>query len=155
MARLSASEFRELIDELVRVEGIGKLQEKLLRSRALVSRRRLGTADALARQLFQLTLGLERDSLTSQVVLALWEELLREKIDEDAGKHLEEMAEKINACLLGGKEVDPSRESELRAALAQYQSALAERVGETVARLTMLTRAYPAVARLVRQGTTA
>src|SRR5262249_10252800 len=112
---------------------------------------RLGTVEALSRQLFQLTLGLERETLISQVVVALWEELLRDKIDEEASKQLEEMAEKINACLVDGKEVDPARESELRAALADYRAALAQRIGDTAARLTMLTRAYPAVARLIRE----
>jgi len=152
MARLSSSEFHELIDELVRVEGIGKFQDKLVRSHALVSRRRLGSVDALSRQLFQLTLGLERETLTSQVIVALWEELLRDKIDEEAGKQLEEMAEKINACLVDGKEVDPARDAELRGALGEYRSALAQKVGDTAARLTMLTRAYPAVARLIRES---
>ena len=83
MARLSAAEFQELIEELVRAEGIGKLQEKLLRSRALVSRRRLGSAETLARQLYQLTIGLDRDGLASQVVVALWEDLLRQKLDDE------------------------------------------------------------------------
>jgi len=151
VARLSASEFHALIEELVRVDGIGKLQEKLIRSRALVSRRRLGSVDALAKQLFQLTLGLERESLASQVVLALWEELLRDKLDEEAGKRLEGIAEKINACLIDGKAIDPAREAELRTSLDEYRTSLAERVGESAARLTMLTRAYPSVARVIRE----
>lgn len=150
MARLTAAEFHELIAELVALEGIAKVQEKLLRSRALVSRRRLGSVDALARQLYQLTLGLDRDSLTSQVVIALWEELLRTKLSEEASKQLEEIAEKINACLGGGQTVDPEKQDDLHGALAEYRSALAVHVGERAARLTMLTRAFPAVARLIR-----
>ena len=152
MARLSASEFRELIDELVKVEGLGKLQDKLLRSRALVSRRRVGNVDLLSRQLYQLTLGLDRDGLVSQVVVALWEERLRQGLDEEAAKRLEEIGEKVNACLAGGREVDPSKEGDLRAALAEYRGALAEHVGEVGARLTMLMRAFPSVARLLRDG---
>ena len=150
MARLSPSEFRELIDELVKVDGIGKLQDKLLRSRALVSRRRSGSVEQLSRQLYQLTLGLDRDGLVSQVVVALWEERLRQGLDDEASKRLEEIGEKVNACLAGGREVDPAKQSELRSALAEYRSALAEHVGDVTARLTMLVRAFPAVARLLR-----
>ncbi len=153
MARLSPSEFRELIDELVKVDGVGKLQEKLLRSRALVSRRRLGSVDQLSRQLYQLTLGLDRDGIVSQVVVALWEERLRQGLDEQASKRLEEIGEKVNACLAGGRELDPAKEGDLRSALAEYRDALAEHVGDGAARLTMLVRAFPAVARLLRDET--
>ena len=153
MARLSPSEFRELIGELVKVEGIGKLQEKLRRSRAIVSRRRSGDVDALSRQLYQLTLGLDRDGLVSQVIVALWEERLRQGLDDDASKRLEEIGEKVNACLAGGRDIDPVKENELRGALAEYRNALAEHVGDATARLTMLLRAFPAVARLLREGT--
>jgi hypothetical protein len=150
VARLSPSEFRELIDELVKVDGVGKLQEKLLRSRALVSRRRLGSVDQLSRQLYQLTLGLDREGIVSQVVVALWEERLRQGLDEEASKRLEEIGEKVNACLAGGRELDPAKESDLRSALTEYRNALAEHVGDVAARLTMLVRAFPAVARLLR-----
>ena len=150
MARLTPSEFRELIDELVKVDGVGKLQEKLLRSRALVSRRRLGSVDQLSRQLYQLTLGLDRDGIVSQVVVALWEERLRQGLDEEASKRLEEIGEKVNACLAGGRELDPAKEGDLRSALTEYRNALAEHVGDVAARLTMLVRAFPAVARLLR-----
>jgi hypothetical protein len=151
VARLSAAEFQALIEELVRAEGIAKLQDKLLRSRALVSRRRLGNVEALARQLYQLTLGLDRDGLASQVVVALWEDFLRQKLDDDASKRLEEIAEKVNSCLVAEKEIDPAKELDLRGSLQEYQAALAEHVGATAARLTMLTRAYPAVARVIRE----
>jgi len=150
VARLTPSEFRELIDELVKVDGVGKLQEKLLRSRALVSRRRLGSVDQLSRQLYQLTLGLDRDGIVSQVVVALWEERLRQGLDEEASKRLEETGEKVNACLAGGRELDPAKEGDLRSALTEYRNALAEHVGDVAARLTMLVRAFPAVARLLR-----
>jgi len=153
VARLTPSEFRELIDELVKVDGVGKLQEKLLRSRALVSRRRLGSVDQLSRQLYQLTLGLDRDGIVSQVVVALWEERLRQGLDEEASKRLEEIGEKVNACLAGGRELDPAKEGDLRSALTEYRNALAEHVGDVAARLTMLVRAFPAVARLLRDET--
>lgn len=151
MARLTAAEFHELVDELARVEGLAKLQEKLIRSHALVSRRRLGSIDALARQLHQLTVGLEREGLVTQVVVALWEELLRQKLDDDAGRELEGIADRINACLSPAKEVDPEKQEEVSEALRAYRRALAARVGDAAARVTMLTRALPSIARLVRE----
>lgn len=150
VARLSPAEFRELIDELVAFEGLAKLQEKILRSHVIVSRRRLGSAESIARQLYQLTLGLDRETLASQVVVALWEEMTNGKLDEEAGKDLEKIAERINACLDAG-EVDPAKEVELRSALSDYRTALAAKLGERAARLTMLSRAFPAVARIIRE----
>jgi hypothetical protein len=154
VARLSPTEFQQLIDELIAVDGLGKLQEKLLRSHAIVSRRRLGNAESLARQLYQLTIGLERDGLASQVVLALWEDLLQRKLDEDAGRQLESIAERINGCLAEGHEIAAEKETDLRAALGEYHAALAGKIGENAARITMLTRAFPAVAKLIREGAT-
>jgi len=154
VARLSATEFRELIDELVALEGLGKLQDKLLRSHAIVSRSRIGNAESLTRQLYQLTLGLEREGLPSQVVVALWEDLLSRKLDEEVGKELETIAERINACLGEGNEIDSAKEADLRTALGEYRSALATKVGATAARLTMLTRAFPAVAKILREPAT-
>ena len=151
MARLSASEFRELIEELVQAEGIAKLQDKLLRSRVLVSRRRLGSAEALARQLYQLTLGLDRGGLASQVVIGLWEELLGAKVSEEVGKQLEDIAERINGCLAAGNVIDPAKEDALREALAEYRAVLRGQVGDAAARLTMLMRALPTVAAIVRE----
>ena len=150
MARLSSVEFRELIDELVAFEGLAKLQDKILRSHVIVSRRRLGNAESIARQLHQLTLGLDRETLASQVVIALWEEMMNGKLDEEAGKELEKIAERINGCL-DGSEIDPAKERELRSALGEYRTALAAKLGEKAARLTMLSRAFPAVARILRE----
>lgn len=150
MARLTAAEFDDLIAELTAAQGLGKLQGKLLQSRAIVSRRRLGTTEALSRQLFQLTLGLDREGLVTQVVLALWEEHLSSKLDETITKELEALAETINACLSPRLEVDSAREGDLRAALEQYRSKLGGRVGERASYVTMLMRAVPAVAGRIR-----
>jgi hypothetical protein len=153
LARLSASEFHELIHELVKAEGIAKLQEKLLRSHVLVSRRRIGTVDALARQLYQLTLGLDREGIASQVLITLWEELRRATVSEEAAKQLEDIAEKINRCLDPGNVIDPGKKDALRDAVAEYRAVLRERVGDAAARLTMVMRALPSVVAIVREDT--
>jgi hypothetical protein len=150
VARLSATEFRELIGELVDSEGLGKLQEKLIRSHAVISRRRLGSADALSRQLHQLTVGLDRECLPTQVVIALWEEFLRGKLAEESAAGLEQVAERINACLNADGSIDSAKQADILEALVEYRTTLAAMVGERAARLTMLTRAVPAVAALLR-----
>lgn len=151
MARLFPAEFDNLIGELIAAHTIGKLQDKLVRLHAVVSRRRLGSAAALSHQLYQLTLGLEREGLVSQVVLALWEEHLGSKLDETAAKDLEAIAEKINACLSLRMDVIAEHEQDLRAALQEYRSKLSGRVGVRAAHVTMLTRALPEVARRIRE----
>ncbi|HLF05778.1 MAG TPA: hypothetical protein VI893_01150 [Thermoplasmata archaeon] len=151
MARLFPVEFDDLIGELIAAHTLGKLQDKLVRSHAVVSRRRLGSAAALSHQLYHLTLGLEREGLVSQVVLALWEEHLGSKLDETAARDLEVVAEKINACLSSSMEVIAEHEQDLRAALREYRSKLSTRVGVRAAHVTMLTRALPEVARRIRE----
>jgi hypothetical protein len=150
MAQLSPEEFRELTNELVERHGLGRLQEKLLRSNVVVSRRRVATPEAISRALHALTAGLAREGLPSQIVLALWEEALHGKVDEESAKGLEELAERINACLDEALEVASDKEDELRTALEEYRRRLGERIGERAARLTMLTRAVPSVARRLR-----
>lgn len=152
MARLTANEFEALIRVLTEAHGLGKLQDRLVRLNAVVSRRRLGSETALARQLYPLTGGLERDGVATRVVLALWEELLGQKLEEDSSKRLDELAERVNACLTERHEVEPAKENELREALEAYRQELAGHVGEDAARLTMLCRAVPGVARLLRSS---
>ena len=141
-----------MVEELVAFHRLGKLREKLLRSNTVVSGRLLGTSGAISRQLYQLTAGLAREGAPTQVVLALWEELLGSKLAEEVTKKLEESAERINACLTEELRVDPTREDELRAAVSEYHSALGEHVGERASRITMLTRAVPDVARVIRES---
>ncbi len=155
MARLSASEFQELIGALVESEGLGRFQEKLIRSQAVISRRRIASVEALARQLHQLTIGLDRECLPTQVVVALWEELLRKKLTDDSTKGLETVADEINACLTPAGAIEEEKREALRSALERYQGVLAGAVGSSAAKVTMLMRAVPAVASLLRDGSIA
>lgn len=152
MARLNASEFEDLIGCLADELGVAKLQERLVRANALVSRRHSGSIGALARQLYQLTVGLEKDGVPSRVLMALWEEKLAAGSDEKTSEQLEEIAKSVNGCLDDGGHLLAGREDELRGALVSYREVLAGKVGERVAVLTMLLRAYPDVARILRAG---
>ena len=150
MARLTPDEFTELVEELVSFHGLGGLQQKLLRTNLVVSRRLLARPGAISRQLYQLTAGLGREGMPTQVVIALLEEVLAAKLDEDKTKELEAIAERINACLTPEFDVDRAKEGDLRSAVGEYRKLLEERAGERAARLTMVCRAVPAVAAFVR-----
>ena len=152
MAQLSPEEFTELAEELVARHGLGRLQEKLIRTNLVVSRRRLASPEAIARALHPLTAGLAREGMATQLVLALWEEALGSQVDEESAKDLEELAGRINACLDASFEVADDKEEELKSALEAYRKRLADKVGERAARLTMLTRAVASVARRLRES---
>jgi len=151
VAQLSIEEFSGLMDELVARHGLSKLQGQLSRANVVVSKKMIATPAMITRTLFRLTAGLAREGLASQVVLALWEEALGGALDEETGRELEALAEKINACLAHDLEIAGGKDDEIRGALTEYRGRLAGRIGERAARLTMMTRAVPAVARILRE----
>lgn len=150
MAQLTPEEFRELTGELLARFGMRAVQERLARTNVVVSRRGIANESAIARTLYGLTAGLAREGNATHIVIAMWEEGLAVAIDEDAGRELENIAGKVNACLTPSFDETPGREEELGTALESYRESLAARVGETAARLTMLMRAVPVVARRIR-----
>jgi hypothetical protein len=150
MARLTPSEFEDMVACLVEGIGLAKLQERLIRTNALVSRRRLGSVSALSRQMHQLTFGLERDGLPSQVILALWEEHLGSRTSEAISNELDEIAARVNSCLDAEGNTQSGRHDELRVTLLDYQRVLVGAVGRKAALVAMLLRAVPDVARLLR-----
>ena len=149
---MNAAEFEELIGSLADDGGVLKLQEGLIRANAVVSRRRGGSLEALSRQLYLLTVGLEREGLPARVLLALWEEKLAGALDEETSVKLDEIAGAVNECLDGEGHIVEGREADLRASLGRYRGALADKVGYRTAHLTMLLRSFPDVARLLRAG---
>jgi hypothetical protein len=155
VAQLTPDEFRELTAELVTRHGLRAVQERLAKTNVVVSRRGISSEAAIARTLYGLTAGLAREGVATHVVVSLWEEGLGAALDEQGGRALEDLASQINACLTPKFEEDPERAPELEAAIESYRGKLAERVGDGAARLTMLMRAVPAVARRVRRGGTA
>lgn len=150
MAQLTPEEFRELTGELLARRGMRAVQERLAKSNVVVSRRGISSEAAMARTLYGLTAGLAREGAATHLVIAMWEEGLAAAIDDEAGRVLEDIAGRVNACLTPGLDEVPGREEELVRALESYRESLAARVGERAARLTMLMRAVPAVARRIR-----
>jgi hypothetical protein len=152
MARLTPAELEEMVGTLVTEYGLGRVRERLQRLNVVVSSRHLGSAASLSRLLYPLTGGLGRDVPATRAVLALWEELLASRVDEEVARKLEELAQRINSCLDEKDEVIPERREELREAISSYRECLRSKVGDSMARLTMLSRAVPEVARWIRDS---
>jgi hypothetical protein len=155
VAQLTPDEFHELTAEIVARHGLRAVQERLAKTNVIVSRRGISNETAIARTLYGLSAGLAREVAATHLVVSLWEEGLVSAIDDQRSRALEEIANQINTCLTPGFEEDPLRTHELDAAIQSYRAILAEIVGDAAARLTMLMRAVPVVARRIRAGGTA
>jgi hypothetical protein len=150
MAQLTAKEFDDLIATLAGHFGFGKLHDRLIRTHALVSRKRPASVQALASQLYQLTAGLRREHPARYAVEVLWQESLADRVSEEKNKELEAIAGKINACLTDQREVIAEKQAELLAALQEYYRVQQAAVGSEAAYLEMLMRAVPAVRQILR-----
>ena len=151
MAQLTAAEFTAAVTALAEHHGVERLRERLARMNAFTSRRGLNTATAIADRLNLLTGNLRRQVPATYAFSALWNEMVEGKVGEEGAKALEKLADEVNACLDEREGVVAGKEDALDAALAAYRSALAETVGEHVARLDMLLKAVPAVAERLRR----
>ena len=76
--------------------------------------------------------------------------MLSAKLGEDGEKRLEEIAEKVNACLGKDEAIVEGKEEELDRALVEYRDALRAAAGPELARWDMLLKAVPAVAERLR-----
>ncbi|MBI4518553.1 MAG: hypothetical protein HY699_22370 [Deltaproteobacteria bacterium] len=152
MAELTAAEFTKAITLLADEMGLQRLRDKLVHLNALVTRRKLPSAAALAEQLYMLSAGLRRRVPATYAFHTLWTERLTAKLGEEGEKKVEQLAEGINACLDEREQIIPEKAAELEAALAAYEQALAEIVGNDSARLDMILKAVPAVATQLRRS---
>ena len=150
MAYLTQKEFHQAIELLAQEAGLQRLRDKFVRLNALVTRRKIGSAEVLADQLYMLTGNLRRQVPATYAFHHLWGESLQAKLGEEGEKNLEKLAEPINACLSERDEILPDKTSELDAALAAYQQALTAAVGADVARLDMILKAVQAIADKLR-----
>jgi hypothetical protein len=150
MASLTPQEFAATVRCLADDLGLQRLRDRLVRLNALVMRRGVRSADALADQLYMLTGGLRRQVAATVALQSLWAERLNERLGEDGERALEELATKINACLGERDAIDPAKEAELDALLGEYERHLAAKVGPERARIDMLMKAVPAVAAKLR-----
>jgi hypothetical protein len=151
MANLTQQEFAQAVELLVEDLGLQRLRDRLVRLNALVTRRKMRSAQQLADQLYLLTGGLRRQIPATLAFQSIWTEAVNEKLGEDGEKALEEDADAINACLGEKDKVLSEKESELEAALRRYAHRLAGSVGFDRARIDMLLKAVPDVATKLRE----
>jgi hypothetical protein len=77
--------------------------------------------------------------------------MLSEKLGgQENDKAIEELAEKVNACLDEKEQIVAGKDGELDQALAAYREAVAKATGPKVAHYDMLLKSVPAVADRVR-----
>jgi hypothetical protein len=150
MALLTHPEFTEAVDVLCEHFGLARLRDKLATLGAFNSRRGLNSAAELAERLFRLSGGLRLQVGATYGFSVLWGEMLSGRLGAEGEKKLEQLADKVNACLDGHEKLVAGKEAELEAALGDYHTALAAVVGERAARLDMTLKAVPDVAERVR-----
>jgi hypothetical protein len=151
MAQLTVAEFTAAVAALAEHHGVERLRERLARMNAFTSRRGLNTATAIADRLQLLTGNLRRQVPATYAFSALWNEMVEGKVGEEGAQKLEKLADEVNACLDEHEALVAGKEEAIDAALAAYRTALAEAVGDAVARLDMLLKAVQAVAERLRQ----
>jgi predicted NBD/HSP70 family sugar kinase len=150
MAQLTQTEFRHAVTLLADEMGLQRLRDRMVRLNGLVTRRKVGSPDSLADQIYMLSSGLRREVPATFAFLALWNESLHAKLGEDGEKTLETLAEKVNACLGDDNEILQDKAADLDAAIAEYDQTLSAVVGAEKARMDMLLKAVPAVAAKLR-----
>ena len=155
MAQLTQKEFRNTITLLANEMGLQRLRDRFVKLNALVTRRKVASPDNLADQLYMLSAGLRRQVAATYAFHAVWGEHLQAKLGEDGEKHLEKLAEAVNACLGEDEQIVADKMAELDAALAEYESALSAAVGADMARMDMLMKAVPAIADKLRAAPSA
>lgn len=154
MAQLTQKEFRNAIALLANEMGLQRLRDRFVKLNALVTRRKVASPENLADQLYMLSSGLRRQVAATYAFHAVWGEHLQAKLGEDGEKHLEKLAEAVNACLGEDEQIVADKAAELDAALADYERALSAAVGVDLARMDMLMKAVPAIAEKLRAAPT-
>jgi hypothetical protein len=150
MANLTESEFSQAVQVLVDHYGLERLRDRFANMGAFTNRRGLNTPAALADRLYRLSGGLRRQAVPSFAFSSLWGEMLEAKLGKDGEKRLEELADKVNACLTKDEQVVEGKDDDLERALAEYREALSSVAGADVARADMLLKAVPVVAERLR-----
>lgn len=151
MAQLTPAEFAEAVVVLADHHGVERLRDKLARMNAFTSRKGLTSAAAIAERLQLLTGGLRRQVAATYAFSVLWNEMVGARLGEGGEKALEELADRVNACLGQREEIASGKEEELDRALAAYRDRLAAATGPRIAEMDMLLKAVPAVAERLRR----
>ena len=151
MASLTNTEFTEAVGALAEHYGIERLRDKLATIGAFQSRKGLTSAGAIADRLHRLSGGLRLPVTATYAFSHVWSQMLSEKLGgQEYEKTLEDLADKVNACLDEKEQVVAGKEADLDQALAAYREAIGKATGAKVAHYDMLLKSVPAVADRVR-----
>jgi hypothetical protein len=150
MAQLTQAEFQRAMALLADEMGLQRLRDRFVRLNALVTRRKVASAQHLADQLYMLSAGLRRQVPATYAFHAVWTESLNAKLGEEGEKNLEKLADAVNACLSEDEAILPDKSVELDAALAAYRQALSTAVGDEIAHMDMLLKAVAPIAAKLR-----
>src|SRR5512147_1957191 len=99
MAHLTQKEFARAITLLADEIGLQRLRDRFVRLNALVTRRKVASAQVLADQIYMLSSGLRRQVPATLAFYDVWNRSLNDKLGEEGEKNLEKLAEAVNACL--------------------------------------------------------
>ena len=151
MAAPSGQELRDAIALIAERVGYGKLHERLVRLNAFVSRRKPPNPDVLADRIYTLSGGLRRQVPATLAFQTVWAETFSATIGEENEKTLGDIADRINVTLTEDERgVREGKDSELDAAIGEYEQILTATIGPRAARLDMLLKAIPPVAERLR-----
>src|SRR5262249_58209952 len=120
MAHLTQTEFQRAMALLANETGLQRLRDRFVKLNALVTRRKVASAESLAEQLYLLSAGLRRQVPATYAFHAVWTDHLNEKLGEEGQKTIEKLAEGVNACLGKDDAILAEKAADLDAALGEY-----------------------------------
>ena len=151
MAHLSIEELEEALEVMADGGSAASVRDKFVRLGAFHSRRGIGDYAALARRVYTLSGGLRREVPTTAAFQALWGDFMHQRIDEESGEKLDELAEAINEHIdLDAGTIKEGNQEALAGTLATYEDFLASKIGGKAARFDTLQKAFPEVAEILR-----
>src|SRR5262245_1319194 len=135
MAAPTAQELRDAVALVAERMGYGKLHDRLVRLNAFVSRKKPPSAEVLADRIYNVSAVRRRQVPATLAFHTVWSETFTSAVGEENEKALGEIADRINATLTEDERgVRDGRETELDAAIGDYERILAGAVGPRAAR---------------------
>ena len=150
MANRKLSELEEALEVMSDGSSAAAIRDKFVRLGAFHSRRGIGNFTTLAKRVYTLSGGLQREGPPAAAFQALWGDFMHQKLSEESGSKLDELAQAINEHLDDSEKIKEEERAELETALENYENFLATKVGGAAARLDTLQKALPEVAEILR-----
>jgi hypothetical protein len=150
MANLKLKELEEALEVMSDGGSAAAARDKFVRLGAFHSRRGIGNFTTLAKRVYTLSGGLQREGPPAAAFQALWGDFMHKRLSEDSGGKLDELAQAINEHLDDSEQIKEGAQAELETALENYETFLATKVGGPAARLDTLQKALPEVADILR-----